>query len=187
MITLAQLKAQLVIDTDYTEEDTYLNRLISAAEAYVASHTGRTLDYATVIDYHDDFPTTDYIELKQAPFISLTSITYVDTNGTRQTWTASPEPWVVVTDEGMPRIYLGYDQDWPDARCQKKSVQITYLAGYASGSPLTTNAPEDLKHAALMIAATMYDQREDHVVGVAIQSVPLAAKHLMAPYRLHRP
>ena len=185
MITLSQLKSQLSIDTDFTEDDTFLSTLIDAAEAHVAQHTGRVLDSETKTEHLDDFPTCDYFSLKSAPFISLTSITYVDADGAAQTWTASPLPYVVVTDEGMPKVYLAYNQTWPTARYQKKSVTVTYLAGYAdSGSPLTSTAPAALKQAALMIAASLYDQRENHVIGVSINSVPVSAERLMAPYRL---
>lgn len=41
IITLSELKLYLRLETDYTEDDAFLNTLISAAEAYLKNSTGK--------------------------------------------------------------------------------------------------------------------------------------------------
>lgn len=183
-LTRTEVKDHLVIEHD--DDDTMIDTLIGVAESIVENYTNRVLTAAVQTDYLDGFP-VNYIQLQKAPFSSLTSITYVDVNGATQTWTASPEPWVIDTDNGLTRIHRAYGQTFPDARYQKKSVTITYRAGYEVASPEASTVPGPLKQAGLLLIGSMYDQRENHVTGVQQYDIPVSAQWLMAPYKVYKP
>jgi len=182
-LTRAEVQDHLINVPD--EDNSYLDTLINVAEKVIENYTGRVLTASDQTQYLDGFPST-YIELDKVPFSSLTSITYVDVNGATQTWTASPEPWVIDTDNGLPRIYLAYGQSFPDARYQKQSVTITYRAGYEVASPEASTVPYPLKQAGLLLIGSMYDQRENHT-HIQLYDIPVSAQWLMSPYKVYKP
>lgn len=59
-------------------------------------------------------------------------------------------------------------------------VRIIYNCGF---NPATDPVPHAVKHAILMTAATLYENREDVIIGTQINNVPLDAQRLL---RVHR-
>ncbi len=62
-----------------------------------------------------------------------------------------------------------------------KNFRITYVCGY---DPETDPVPPAVKHAILMTAATLYENREDTIVGTQINEVPLDSKRLIRTHRV---
>lgn len=68
------------------------------------------------------------VKLLCPPIVSISGITYLDQNNVRQT--LDPATYLL----SQPRtLYPVYNAFWPSASVQPDSVQITYVAGYASG------------------------------------------------------
>lgn len=153
-VTLAEAKLWCRVDDDDTTQDAMLIMLIKAMRDYAENLTGRAFVERTLQLRLRGFPGHE-IKLPYAPLQSVTSITYVDTDGAEQSLDGSPslyqadiyrEPGVV-----MP-VYLGL---WPTPRYDLDSVKITYVCGYASLSLIPANL-KTWMHARI---ATLYDNR----------------------------
>lgn len=170
-ISVAELKTHCRIDTD--AEDDYISALISAATQDTQAVQWRQFVNATYTLTLSAFPSCGYIELPRPPLSSITSIKYLDTNGTQQTWDAANYRMDKSCEPG--RICLAYNVSWPTIRSQSNAVEIIYVAGFgAAGS----NVPEIHRHAIRFKAAHWYENREPVINGVSTAEVPMTAKRL---------
>lgn len=135
-VSLADLKLHLRVDT--TAEDDLIAGLGVTARQYAETFTQRAIPIQTWDYKLDRFPCLSEFYLPNAPCISVTSITYVDTNGDSQPLATS------VYDTDLPvgpyaragRIFLKYGQSWPQTRCIPNAVTVRFVAGY-QGTALT--------------------------------------------------
>lgn len=178
-VTLTEAKSHCRVDI--VEDDVLIGRLITAAREYVEATIKRQLITATWKLYLDSFP--EEIILPRPPLSSVTSITYVDTNGATQTVSASV--YQVTTADEPARIVTAYGQSWPTARTQPDAVCVTYVAGYAStASSAVAACPVAIKQAMLLIIGHLYEFRQTSVAGTIISQVPFAVDALLAPYKI---
>lgn len=134
--------------TDATE-NSLITSLIAAATASAEQITGSRLVTQTWELRLDKFE--DEIQLLQ-PLQSVTSITYVDTNGTTQAVATS----VYTADTVEGKVYPAYSQNWPSTRSIPNAITITFVVGYGKG----IEVPESIKTWIRMRVATLYEQRE---------------------------
>ena len=152
-VTLADIKQQLRLDPFFTEEDAYLNTLISMARQWCENYMRRAFitqswrlalrawpgrDYANspsgvVADGLDSYYRHNHIGLPRPPLQSVTSVTYADTTNT--IFTMPPGNigggYNVDTDPEPGRIVLPFSQIWPTAILLPGSpIKITFVAGY---------------------------------------------------------
>jgi uncharacterized phiE125 gp8 family phage protein len=163
MIDLALAKAQCRVT--HNSEDTLIAQYIASAQAWVERYTGLLMVEDTVVDTFTAFG--DYLELSRGPFVSLTSIAYVDTAGDDQTVSAAR-----VRDG---KIYAP-DGGWPTIG-DYTTVTVTYVAGYGP-----YEAPEELVQAQLLLIAHWYQNREAVAEGT-FNEIPLAVEALAGPFR----
>ena len=107
----------------------------------------------------------DTLDLPFAPLQSVTSIVTYDRGNIGTTFNASR--YGVDTESG--RIYLSEGETWPSDLRAQDAVQVTYVAGYGSGS-----IPAPILEAIRMYVQSMYEG----CAGMSDQ-----AKALLAPYR----
>jgi len=171
--TAAEAKLHLRVDS--SDDDTYISALIKAARKKLEADTGRALITQTWKLILDRFPDSDdeAILMPKAPLQSVSSITYVDTDGVTQTWDSSE--YRVDTDSVPGRITPAYNQSWPTTRSVTGAVTITFVAGYGNSSQ---NIPDDLRHAMRLLIGHWYENREEVVAGVSIAQVPQAYQFL---------
>jgi len=167
-VTLAEARLHLKIDDDITEDDTLIQLLISAARRHVEVFTRRALMTQTWDLFLDDFPGTslsinprsilssDMIKTPKAPLQSVTTITYVDTDGATQTLVEGTD-FTIDTNSEPGRIVPFFGLFWPTTRSVLNAVKVRFIAGYGDA----TDVPEDLKAAILVIVAGWYCHRED--------------------------
>jgi len=124
-IHLDEAKHHLRVES--TDEDYYVNGLIAAVRSEVENHRNECLVAQTWDMKLDDFPDGD-IMIPRVPLLEVSSITYVDTNGTTQTLSAGT--YIVDTASKPGRISLAYQQSWPTARDIINAVTIRFAAGY---------------------------------------------------------
>ena len=111
--------------------------------------------------------------MPRPPLSSVTSLKYIDTAGTQQTWSSAN--YIVDTSCEPGKIRLAYDVSWPDIREQYNGVEIIFVAGYgASGS----SVPEVVKHSIRFKVAHWYEMREPVISGTIVAEVPMSAKRL---------
>ena len=86
LVTIAEARQQARSDSD-TDLDTELTRLITVARNHVEKYCGIRIGAQTIVAKCDSFD--DLARLPDAPVTSITSITYVDTDGVTQTLATS--------------------------------------------------------------------------------------------------
>lgn len=174
-LTLDEAKKQCEA-SDFNDDDTYIQSLIYTATNFVEGYTRRSLITQTWQKILDgQFP--EVICLERNPVSSITSITYVDTDGTTQTLATS----VYDSDLNMEpaEIYLKYNQTWPTCRDQRKSITIEFVTGYGAA----TAVPNDIKHAMKLLIADWYRVRED-IESIQGRAVHRRVPALLDPYRV---
>ena len=175
-LTLAEAKAHCRIDI--SDDDGLLAGYILAARHWIEGQTHRAMVQRTY-DYTIDWcwPTKNcrsWIDLPFPPLVSVTSVSYVDTNGATQTLSTSL--YTVMTNRPVGAITNAYEQTWPDLRPQVEAITVRFVAGYAS-------VPDDLVQAMKMLVAHWYENRETVVIGQATE-VPMAVEALVSAYRV---
>lgn len=138
-VSLTELKLHLKVDV--TTDDDLIAPIGVAAREYCEAFTQRALPRQTWDYKLDAFPCGSEFYLPKAPCISVTSITYVDTNGDSQTLPTS------VYDTDLPtgtharagRIFLKYGQSWPSTRGIPNAVTVRFVAGYVGTAVTLTS------------------------------------------------
>lgn len=167
-ISVAELRRHLREDSK--EHDEQLRSLITVARKTIEEvYLWRALIDQTVIEYFDGF--ADGMELRWSPIDSITSITYLDTNGSEQTLASSV--YEAGSENGWGIVRLKYSQTFPSTRSHADVVWIEYTAGYGTSSD---DVPEGIRHAILLYAGGLHDG-----------DPPLPAiDALLAPYTMQR-
>ena len=174
-VTTAEAKEHLRIT--HSEEDTYIDRLITMAREWAEAFTSRGFINQTWVLKLAYFPSV--ILLPRSPVSSITSIAYVDTAGSSQTLASSV--YASDTNQEPGTIREAYGQSWPAIRSQSSPlpVTVTYVAGYGTAA---SSVPASIRQAILVLIGTSYEFREDLSDKPAIH-VPEAAERLLWPYR----
>ena len=166
-VTLTQAKAQLRVT--HTDEDTYITDLIARARAWVERYIASPIAASAVIDTFLEFG--DYLELTRSPFISLTSIAYVDSEGDAAT---------IDLVETPPRVQDGLiyppTAGWP-AITAYSTITVTYQAGFAT-------TPPEIDQAMLLLVGHWYENRSAVVTGTISSTLDYAIEALAGPFRL---
>jgi uncharacterized phiE125 gp8 family phage protein len=173
-LSTAEAKTHLNVTT--SDDDTYIGTLIVAAREYVQNRIRRSLITQTIAAYFDRFD--GCFELERGPVQSITSISYVDTNGDTQVLASSVYQADLVTVPA--RIVEAYQQTWPGTRDQLNAVTITYVAGYGAAAAV----PQPIKQAMLLYLAHLYENRESVIVGTIVADAPQSVDALLSPYRV---
>jgi uncharacterized phiE125 gp8 family phage protein len=144
---------QFTSDTD----DTLIDTWISASRQRFETQTGRQILTATWELWLDRFPCGG-IELTKAPLQSVTSVKYIDTDGTLQTMDAAD--YAVKTPQG-PQCDRGwiepaFGETWPSTRDESGAVRIRYSAGYGSAQG---DVPELVRSALYLLLSDFWCSR----------------------------
>lgn len=171
VVSLAEAKEELKIDTSDTSQDNVITRLIYTATNYFELVTGRDLINKTYKCYLNSFPNVGYgyapityggygncnqIRILKSKLQSITSIKYYS-NGVLVTWDAAN---YYITDENdYAAIYLTDGSNWPsDVDNRMQAIVITFVAGYGIDA---TFVPYDIKQALLQYIVYLYENRGD--------------------------
>lgn len=170
-VTLEEAKLFCRVDT--SDDDTLISSLIKSAREASEKRTGRvyiTQSIKMVAEIDSTF-----IVLPKPPFISLTTLKYLDGDEAWQSMTVATD-YLTSTRGQMGTITL---KTVPFVNNEGQIViEAVYQAGYgASGSYV----PEALKQAILHRVAAMYEHRGGDALDFS------AAHKLEAPYRLVLP
>lgn len=178
---LSLTEARLHVRATSTAEDTLITSLIKTTRQLAENFTNRALASATFELIMDKFPCK--IELPMAPVESVTSIKYKDSDNVETTWASSEyifynsEPAVVIP---------AYSKSFPSFNPYPiGAVKIRFVAGYkTTGTDPNLLIPEAIKQAMLLTIGSLYENREDIIVGTIVAKLPLSAQALLYPYRI---
>ena len=97
------------------------------------------------------------IRVPLPPLQSVSSITYIDSNGDTQTLATSVYNVLDTDNPTRPgRIELAYGQSWPSTRAQADAVTITFVAGYGDRNSI----PDATKHLIMLMVAGASCERQ---------------------------
>jgi uncharacterized phiE125 gp8 family phage protein len=157
VISETELKHQLSMTDSDDVIDTNLTIYRTAAREYYEGQTGRTIHETEWELVLDSFPDIS-IELPRAtPLISITSVKYVESDGTENTFSAAS--YIADTWSQPGRVVLAYNESWPSFTAYPVApVRIRYKAGITT-SP-ASEADDADKLPILLLAAHLYENRE---------------------------
>lgn len=151
-----------------TTSDPIIGMLIAAARQAAELELHRPLITQTLDAYFDSFPLYPnrlYAEFPTRypiflpPLQSVTSITYVDSDGATQTLAA--DQYLVDAKNQPARVTPAYGCSWPSTRQQSNAVIVRFVAGYGAASAV----PACIKNWMLMRIETLWSNRATLVIG----------------------
>lgn len=179
-ITLDEAKDQLNID--HTNDDALIDRLIGVVTQRLDGRNG-TLNRALLTQTWkwtiDGF--SALAEMPLPPLQSVSSVKYLDSDGVEQTLAADQYQVLGVNGWDKASIVEAYSASWPSHRSVSEAVNVTFVCGFGDD---ISDVPEDIRHAAMILLATFYENREAYVVGSAATKLPMSADTLLAPHRV---
>jgi len=153
--------------------------MISTATAFAEQYTGRKLSSQTVVTSFETLKSNAPLKLTGGPVSSITSFNYYDSSFNVQALT----DYRLIHRNGVGYLYPVIGEEWPTnvAPTDPETVTITYVVGMPP-----EDAPAPVKSAVLLIAASLWENRENEIVGTNIKSLKpiIAAKDLLHPYKL---
>ncbi len=170
-LTTDDVQEQLGIDTD--DDAQLLNRLITAATSYVDGQgvLGRAMINQTWRQAMQ-YP-SGRVYLEMHPVTSLAAVKYYDTSNALQTDTLGNYRLIEGTDWAYVEPTSG--NAWPTTFDRPDAVRIEFVAGYGAAS---SNIPQHIRHALLLLIAHWHDNRED-AGGANLSSIPLGFEALL--------
>lgn len=163
-VDIEEVKAALKIEA--TDDAALVERYIRAARSHVESRTGTRLVTQTLALRADDW--SDLESLPVAPVQSVSSISYVDTDGATQTLATTVYEARLY---GLsPAVVLKYNQTWPTIR-SGSLITVTVVAGYGSAE----SVPDEIAQAMLLMVGDLYAFRETAQVGSVAGKIPTSA------------
>ncbi len=182
-VTIDEIKLHARVEDSETSDDASLLAYARVALEHLEGRDGilnRALITQTWALRLDSFPASDDtpIQIPLPPLQSVSSITYVDSNGASQTWSSAS--YTVDANSQPGRVYPAYGAAYPTTRDQRDAVTVTFVAGYGDNY---TDVPEPLRFAVLALAAHFFEHRLPVEFGGAPHLIPVHVARLLAPYR----
>ena len=173
ILSIADAKTHLRVT--HSDDDGYIDNLVSAATTYIETVTGKQLINATYTYKLSGFPYDRELVLPVAPLQSVSSVQYEDSNGSTQTLSSSN--YDVDADSEEPRIVLVPTEYWPTTEANRHhAVTVTFIAGYGSAA---SDIPEDAVHACRLLVTHWYENREAVVDGRKPETLPFGVDPLL--------
>jgi len=171
-ITLEQAKQHLRVV--YDDEDSYISGLIVAAREMAEGKLNRTIKQRV---RESAFCNWTNIVLRKPPFVSVESLSYIDSSGEEQYL----EDYAVRSRSEPARIALPYGFSAPSVQPSDEAIVVRYVAGYPEGQ-----VPQPIIQWMLLVIGTMYENRETMSAGVSVTSIPEEFfKWLLQPYMVY--
>lgn len=159
-VSLDEAKVQCRIDSTFDDDE--ITGMIIAARIQAELNLNRYIITQTIDSYYDCFQS--FFELP--PLQSVSSITYLDSNGDSQTLATSQ---YVVDSKSIPaRITPAYGISWPSTYDQTNAVTIQFVGGYG----LAADVPEVIKQWIKLQVTQYFENRNPVVIGASVAEVP---------------
>jgi len=158
-LSLAEAKAQLRVEQDFSDDDDYIQLAVGAAREFCEKRKGYCWAEQTLEYWLEEFPSSGTsIELpRSTPLQSINSVTYFDADGNETEWEASNYRAATARTPGLlvPNYGVAYPTYVPQP---EDSVRIRYVAGPPVHSPAVP-IPSYCKLAMGQLVNHWYDNR----------------------------
>jgi uncharacterized phiE125 gp8 family phage protein len=186
VLTLDEVKAHVRVD--HADDDAllalYRDAVIESLDGR-DGWLGRALHAQTWELRRDDFCGRE-IELPLPPLMAVLSVAYLDEDDAVRALDPSAYEVIGIGGHNPARIVLADGQVWPRVSRRREAVRVRFRAGYVEpGGAPASEVPAAIKVGALMTIATLYENREDVVIGTSPILLPGPAAQLLAPYEVH--
>lgn len=157
---VSRTEAKLHCRITGTDEDALVDALITSARQQAEQMLRRTLIATTLELRLDEFPAAGVIRLPWRDVSSITHVKYYDTNGTLQTLDSATYQW-----DATGLLLPAPTYSWPGTQpARLGAVQVRYVAGWANAAAV----PETIKAWIKVRISTLYERRDEVVVGAAV-------------------
>jgi uncharacterized phiE125 gp8 family phage protein len=159
-VAFDDVRRQLKLD-DIAQDDDLIRLYVSALCEQVERLYSVAMLTQTVVETHSSFPINgnQEIVLSIRPGQTVSSIQYIDANGTTQTFSSSK--YTSYANSKAFFVVPNVDYEWPiDTAIRPDAVRITYTAGYGT-SP--SNVPAAMRLGILNMVGKMDANREDMI------------------------
>lgn len=172
VVTLVEAKAHLRVDG--TDEDTLIQALINTATEQARQYTGRTILSGAWKTEFDFFP--DSLKLDVMPIdVGSVVVKYNDEDKNEQNL---PDDNFFIRDPGTDAFAtVEFKGSLPNVYDAPNSVWLEYNAGYGS-------VPSPIKTAILMQVATLYENRQNEVIGSMPHPINNGTMSILFPYKM---
>lgn len=178
-VDLEEMKEHLRVD--YSDEDDLIEQYISAARRKLEQRCARAFVEQT---WELQVPAfEDAIELPKPPTMEIVQVSFIDTSGAEQV--VSEADYAMVAGGEYRYSSLIWSSSKPTGLARRPdAARVRFKAGWA-----VEDFPADLKMAIMLVAASMYELRQDTLltpVRQEIQPLPDGAATYYAPYVMMR-
>lgn len=177
-VALDEAKAHLRVEV--ADDDSLITALIAAATDHLDGYTGILGRCIVNQQWRQDFASWSPLRLP-FPNVSAVSVSYLDADGATQTVDAADHR--LIDAVRGPEVY--FRPGWASPALESGThgpVSVTFTAGYGAAA----DVPATLKAAILLHVGTLYEHREDLVVGATVAPTG-AYDALISPHRWRRP
>lgn len=161
-VTLDEAKAHLNILS--AEDDLLIGFLIGVATEQAEEITNRQLMRSTYEMTMDILP--DRFEIKKPPLHAVEKIEYIP-DGLSSYVLLDPSMYMVDTTVEPGVVIRRNDATYPAISWMVNAVRVTFTAGYADAA----SVPKSIKQWMLIRIATLFEHREEIVVGVSVTPI----------------
>ena len=155
IISLADFKAWMKIDTNYTDDDDVINAIIAGVDQAIKNYCETTFEEQTVLSEIHDAKNSDMLVLRNAPITSVQEIRFgVNTSGTDGEAIDPSEYEVRENYVVFQVIYTGTG---------RSRIGVDYTWGYAT-------VPADVTLAAKLASEAQYRRWDRKAIGMASRS-----------------
>lgn len=174
---ISTAEAKKHMNVDFSDDDVYIGKLITAARQHAEEITGRSFITQTWVRMLDRFPSV--ICLERGDVISVTTLKYIDPDGNLQT--LAPDQYQTDFTANPARVAPARNVNWPSiSNIDFNAVQVTFTAGYGAASTV----PEIIKDAIKIFVEHLYGFGREVASEARLQTVPHSAVALLESYRL---
>lgn len=182
-VTVDEAKTHLRVDGD--DEDTYITSLIKVARIMCEAYSGLSFLTQTREIKLDYFPCARNIEIPNGPVQSVDDFVYINSDGDPVEMVEDTDYRVDLHSEiaRVQAVSSWPTNVWPTPGDRFNSISIAYTAGYENDDhdPL----PEVIKQAVLMQVGSLYENRQDEVVGSAGHMVNVNSQMLLDTVKVY--
>lgn len=176
VVTAAEFKTHARIY--HTQDDAYISTLILSATQVIEHETRRALITRGFTLQLQGFPADGEIVLPRSPLSTVTEVVYESPLFPSSVLNTSS--YHVYSVNGVGRVVLSSTASWPTTiNTGGLDVSVIFTAGYGATS---ASVPAALRHAVLLQATHMYENRTSVNIGNIVNEIPMTVQRLIVQY-----